>query len=156
MPVTPLVTRLWERLAKVRPGIVPIKFVRPGQWVRCQAGWGRIERIETPDGVAREVVSIANLTQGYRLHVVLRPGQDLEPVVIDVGRRQVLFTSDSTIYHCSVCCRRCATHDEGLLYNKHKKIAHQGEVFGFSPARRILSQTRKFKFSLSRPAQLWA
>ena len=154
-PVTPLVMRLWERLAKARPDRVPLKFVRPGQWVRCQAGWGRIERIEGPDGDDPVVTPLADLAQGYRLHVVLRPGEDSEPVVIDVGRRQLLFTDDATIYHCSVCCC-CATRDEGLLYNKHKKIAHQGEVFGFSPVRRSVPQTRKLEFFLNRPAQLWA
>ncbi len=155
MPVTPLVTRLWERLAKARPDRVPIKFVRPGQWVRCQAGWGRIERIEGPNRDDPAVTPLADLAQGYRLHVVLRPGEDSEPVMIDVGRRQVLFTDDATIYHCSACCC-CATRDEGLLYNKHKKIAHQGEVFGFSPVRRSVPQTRKLEFFLNRPAQLWA
>jgi hypothetical protein len=154
-PVTPLVMRLWERLAKARPDRVPLKFVRPGQWVRCQAGWGRIERIEGPNGDDPVVTPLADLAQGYRLHVVLRPGEDSEPVVIDVGRRQLLFTDDATIYHCSVCCC-CATRDEGLLYNKHKKIAHQGEVFGFSPVRRSVPQTRKLEFFLNRPAQLWA
>lgn len=155
MPETHLVVRLWERLAKARPDRVPIKFVRPGQWVRCQAGWGRVERIEGPDGISPPVTPRAELAQGYRLHVVLRPGEDSEPVVIDVGRRQVLFTDDATIYHCSACCC-CATRDEGLLYNKHKKIVHQGEVFGFSPVRRSVPQTRKLEFFLNRPAQLWA
>jgi hypothetical protein len=155
MPVTPLVMRLWERLAKARPEKVPIKFVRPGHWVRCQAGWGRVERIEGPDGNGVPVTPILELGPGYRLHVVLRPGEDTESVVIDLKRRQVLFATDATIYHCSTCCC-CATRDEGLLYNKHKKIAHQGEVFWFSPVRRSVPQTRKLEFFLNRPAQLWA
>lgn len=155
MPVTPLVMRLWERLAKARPDTVAIRFVRPGQWVRCQAGWGRIERIEGSSDAHLDVTPVADLTRGYRLHVVLRPGEDSEPVVIDVGLRQVLFTGDATIYHCSVC-RCCATRDEGLLYNKHKKIAHQGEVFGFSPVGRSVPQIRKLEFFLNRPPQLWA
>lgn len=154
-PVTPLVVRLWEQLARLHADKVPVKFVRPGQWVRCQAGWGRIERIEGPDGVRPDVMPIADLTQGYRLHVVLRPGEDSEPVVIDVGRRQVLFGNGADIYHCSTCCC-CATRDEGLLYNKHKMIAHQGVIFGHNRVHGSVAQTRKLEFSLTRPAQLWA
>lgn len=158
MPVTPLVMRLWERLAKARPDRVPIKFIRPGQWVRSQAGWGCVKRIEGPDGDNPPMTPCAELAQGYRLHVVLRPGEDAEPVVIDVGRRQVLFSDDAIRYHCSTC-HCCAVREEHRLSSEHRKAAHplhKGEVYGFSVVRRSLPQTHKLEFSLSRPAQIWA
>jgi hypothetical protein len=158
MPVTPLVMRLWERLAKARPDRVPIKFVRPGHWVRCQAGWGRVERVEGPNSDELPVTPIAELGPGYRLHVVLRPGEDAEPAVIDVGRRQVIFSDDAIRYHCSTC-HCCAVRVEHRLSSEHRKAAHplhKGEVYGFSVVRRSLPQTHKLEFSLSRPAQIWA
>lgn len=159
MPATPLVTRLWERLAEMRPEQVRLKFIRPRQWVRCQAGWGRIERIEGPDGARLDVVAIADLARGCHLHVVLRPGEDSESVVIDVGRRKVIFSDDAIRYHCSTC-HCCAVREEHRLYSEHRKAAHplhKGETFGYSPFEsRSLRQSNALEFSLHRPAQLWA
>ena len=155
MPSTPLVVRLWEALVRVHPNQLPILFIRPGYWVRCSAGWGRIQRIETPLSTESALASCSELSSGYRLSVTLRPGEDAEQVIADVGRREIQFLGTATVYQCTTC-RACATRDEGLLYNRHKMTAHQGKDFGYAPAHNSLRQTTKLVFSVTKPAQVWA
>lgn len=155
MPSTPLMMRLWEALLRRHPDKIRVLFVRPGYWVRSSAGWGRIERIETPLSTESAMASYGDLSKGYRLHVILRPGEDAERVVLDIAKHEIQFVGSATIYQCAVC-RSCATRDEGLLYHRHKKIAHQGEVFGLAPAHKSLPQIARLVFSVGKPVQVWA
>ena len=122
--------RLWEALARAHPDQVAVICVRPGYWVRCQAGWGRINRIETADGHEVTLVRRDQIEEGYRLYVTLRPGEDAEPVVLDTGLRQVRFLQAPHVYFCTTCSN-CAARSDGMLYNRHKRAAHEGSSFGF-------------------------
>ncbi len=154
-PLTAATARFLEALAKAHPGDVPVVIVRPGYWIRCQAGWGRIERIETSDGEAVSYVHREELQQGYRLYVTLRPGGDADPILIDTTCGEVRFEHATRLYTCSKC-NRFTSRDADLIYRPHEPTAHEGERTSFSTLNRgRLDQRDPFDFAIRRPANTW-
>ena len=146
--------RLWEALARAHPDQVAVICVRPGYWVRCQAGWGRINRIEASDGHEVTLVRRDQIEEGYRLHVTLRPGEDAEPVVLDTGLRQVRFLQAPHVYFCTTCSN-CAARSDATLYNRHKRAAHAGSSLGFRKETLPIRQVTPLEFAVGRPADVW-
>jgi hypothetical protein len=146
--------RLWETLARAHPEQVAVICVRPGYWVRCQAGWGRIGRIEAADGHPVTLVRRDQIEQGYRLHITLRPGEDAEPAVLDTGLHVVQFLQAPRVYLCTTCSN-CAARSDSMLYNKHKRAAHEGIVFGFRTETSPIQQGTPLEFAVARPTNVW-
>jgi hypothetical protein len=146
--------RLWEALARAHPDQVAVICVRPGYWVRCQAGWGRINRIEASDGHEVTLVRRDQIEEGHRLHVTLRPGEDAEPVVLDTGLRQVRFLQAPLVHFCTTCSN-CAARSDATLYNRHKRAAHAGSSLGFRKETLPIRQVTPLEFAVGRPADVW-
>lgn len=149
------VARLLAALAAICPGEAPLLDIQPGCWVHCQAGWGQLDSLETPDGERLWVASREEIAAGARLHVTLRPGPDAERVVIETGSRLIQFASDDKVYICTGC-DHFATQRETLFYHHHKRLAHGGQTVGHRRNSAILPQTKPLEFSAVPPSSIWA
>ena len=147
--------RLLEKLGKEYPHIVLAVTIRTGCWVRCAAGWGRIERIE---GLEREeVLQFPYTERKYRLHVLLR-AQDpetAEQVLLDLDKQTVTFVRAAAIYTCSEC-RHFSTRHNGLITSAHGHAAHKGKTPGLYIDRDVtLLQNFELEFLPAQPENPW-
>jgi hypothetical protein len=76
--------------------------VHVGDWVHCDAGWGRIEGIENQHTSAK-LMWIAELESPYQIQVILRPDVKAEEVVIDLESRTLRFVNAARVYTCEQC-----------------------------------------------------
>jgi len=97
------------------------EVVRVGDWVHCNLGWGRIERIEKRDTQA-QVNWCAGTRSPYRLIVALRPGVATEMIAIDLASRTAEFLGSGRAFTCPKC-DMFSTQCKDLL-RKHIKVAH--------------------------------
>ena len=88
---------------------------RVGTWVRCDAGWGLITRME---GAA----SVGEAAAG-KLHVRLRPASSAEKVVLDLEARTVTFPGVAQVYTCGTC-GHFASADADAVLKRHSRAAH--------------------------------
>jgi hypothetical protein len=149
--------RLLERLGREHPEAVPVVVVRPGYWVRCSAGWGRIERIETADGGARDSFFASDPEPGLCLRVRLRAHQPThaEEVVLSLGERTVAFLKADTVYTCAKC-EHFSSSNPALITGEHTRSAHGGIGPAFRAERTtVLQQARDLEFSFFQPANPW-
>ncbi len=152
----PAVIRLLEKLAQRYPDQVPLIIVRPGHWVRCVAGWGRLERIETADGARLEEFLPSCLQPRLRLHVLLRAHDPKwsEKVVISLDERTVAFPDARQVYTCSKC-RRFSSQYSNLVTEQHDRAVHGGIGPTFAIATPPLKQPALPEFRASPPPQPW-
>ena len=101
--------------------VAPEEIVRVGDWVHCDVGWGRIERIENPHTRA-EVKWIAGKRSHYQLHVTLRPDVSPEPITIDLASASARFLEPDRVFACAEC-ERFSTQRKGDL-RLHFQQAH--------------------------------
>lgn len=153
-PLNPTTMRLLDGLARAYPEDVGMPIIKPGHWIRCQAGWGRIERIESDRESDVGYARPGDLARGYRLHVTLRPTADVEPVVLDTSTGQVCFSQLEQRYMCTKC-GQFLTRDQDLLISQHDSASHEGRNSAF----RILNidclpQTSDFEFSTRPPTNI--
>lgn len=144
----PVAIRLLEKLGKKYPDQVPVVVVRPGYWVRCVAGWGRIERIEGPEG--KEVSQFFPIERAYRLYVLLR-AQDpkiAEQVTLDLRKRTVTFLNADHVYMCR--CGRFSTQHKHLIF-EHNRLTHGGMKPNFRQVGVTLKQRVDPEFSFREP-----
>ncbi len=120
--------------------------IRPGMWVRCDAGWGRLERIT--DGEGQEVAEASPNQRHGRLYLTLRPKRDALPLEIDLEAGRLYFPQNGNLYTCTRC-DRFSSSDTRLLTKDHNKAAHNGvgasyrrEKKGERPLRDIWFQKR--------------
>ncbi len=152
----PAALRLLEELGRRYPERVPVAIARPGYWVRCVAGWGRLERIETADGSRRESFTLSSPEPGLRLHVLLR-ADDLkrsEKVIIYLEEQTVHFPDVKQVYTCAKC-RQFASQDHTRVTEEHDRAVHGGigpRLMSTSPP---LRQTAPLEFRASPPPQPW-
>jgi RNA polymerase primary sigma factor len=76
--------------------------VHVGDWIHCDAGWGRIEVVENQHTGA-ELMWVAELESPYQIQVILRPDVKAEEVVIDLERRTLGFSNAARAYVCEQC-----------------------------------------------------
>jgi len=151
----PIALRLLMRLAEKHPNRVPVLYVQRGYWVRCQAGWGRIERIQRLDGYEVPYVYLKELYRNYRLWIVLRPDEDAEPVVLDLDRGEVRFLLPSRHYLCTKC-GQFAARRHGWVTGRHERSAHEGWHPRFLILETsFLPQQANIKFAIRRPSNIW-
>jgi len=89
-------------LGGLSQSVAPEEIVRVGDWVHCDVGWGRIERIENPHAHA-EVKWIAGKRSDYQLHVTLRPDVSAEPITIDLASASARFSKPGRVFACTKC-----------------------------------------------------
>ena len=142
----PVALRLYETLAQELGDQTPV--VRPGVWVRTDAGWGRIERIEDAEG--RPVEQFIRGQDRFRLYVTLRPGVDTEPVIVDLAQKQIAFPNATTIYTCAKC-NRFSTQDCYLIVNQHNSVAHGGIGPSYRQERVTVRSLRTLEYSARMP-----
>ncbi|HSM58489.1 MAG TPA: ATP-dependent helicase [Candidatus Sulfomarinibacteraceae bacterium] len=116
----------------------------PGLWVRCDAGWGRVERIT--DARGQVMGQIPREAGTGRLHLTLRPGLDGVSVEIDLEARRILFPESGRFYTCTRC--NCfSSPDPVVVSSDHNDIAHDGvgasykvQRKGYQPLNHLLVQ----------------
>jgi len=120
----PVVVRLFEKLAKRHSGRIPIIGVKAGCWVRCIAGWGRIEKIETAEG--KEIINFVDRKDLRKLQVLLRAQAPLkaELVTIDLNHNTVIFPRAQKLFTCKKCEHFSSAHQSHIHY--HNREAHKG------------------------------
>ncbi|MCX7854738.1 MAG: hypothetical protein N2556_01955 [Anaerolineae bacterium] len=152
----PAVVRLLETLERRYPGQVPVVLVRPRYWVRCVAGWGRLERIEAADGTRRETFLSSNPEPGLRLHVLLRAHDPKrsEKVIIHLDEKTVAFPGARQVYTCSKC-QRFSSQYQNVVVEEHDRAAHEGISPAFSIVTPPLRQHAPLEFQASQPSRLW-
>jgi hypothetical protein len=144
----PVVSRLLESLAPQLGDKTPI--VQPGTWVRTEAGWGRIDRIEDLEG--KPVSKFLSGRTAYRLHVTLRPAVDAEPVVVDLPRELILFTEADVIFTCDKCSGFSA-RDCNLVVEQHDYVAHGGFGPAFRKERITMRSLRNLTYRARPPVK---
>jgi len=97
------------------------EVVRVGDWVLCNLGWGRIDRIEKRDTHA-QVNWCAGTRSPYRLIVALRPRVATEMIAIDLASQSAEFLGSGQAFTCPKC-DMFSTQRKDLL-EKHFKAAH--------------------------------
>jgi len=102
-------------------------LVQAGTWLFCDAGWGRIERIE--DAGNQPVDSYLRGQTGFRLYVILRPSLDAKRIVVDLSQRRISFPGATCLYVCTKCENLVQPGDRSLL-RRHSEIAHPNTVGG--------------------------
>ncbi|MBN2003263.1 MAG: hypothetical protein JXA21_07900 [Anaerolineae bacterium] len=136
----PAVLRMMERLGRRHPKLLPAVLIRPGDWIRTLAGWGRIEQIQNAAG---EVVpSFRVTTSAVRLLVTLRAENPThsEHVEVDLAEGVINFSTADELYTCSKCHRFTTQYQVNL--HEHNRLTHDpGMGAAFSP-----QQNRRLKF----------
>lgn len=152
----PTVMRLLKKLEHRYPEQVPVGLARPGYWVRCAAGWGRLERIEAADGTRRDTLLPSNPEPGLRLHVLLRAHdpRHSEKVIIQLDEKTVAFLDARQVYTCSKC-RRFSSQFQSLITEEHDRAVHERISPSFFVATPPLRQLIPLEFRASRPPQPW-
>lgn len=153
-PLRGFLETLWSR----HPDQVPPVVIRPGYWVRCAAGWGRVERITTQDGnPCTEFFFWSEERNGLLLHVLLRAQETgcAERVVLSMEDRTVFFPGAERVYVCGKC-KRFASQSNRLVTEEHDRRVHDGIRPSFllfnTP---VLHQEEDFEFQPGPPSQPW-
>lgn len=103
------------------------EIIRPGMWVQCDAGWGRIEAMM--DGAGRPLSQTQSANDSLHLQVTLRPDQDKEPIEIDVAKARITFPHADKVYTCSLCGLFSAGRSR-VIEKVHSRVAHD-DVLAF-------------------------
>ena len=138
--------RLYEALAQEQGDRTSV--IRPGMWVRTDAGWGRIERIKSLAG--ETVEQYVRGQDQFQLSVTLRPNSDAEPIVVDMDRKRISFPQAERIYTCSKC-NRFSTQHWHLIVNEHNRVAHDGTGPAYRPERVTVRSLRTVEYSARKP-----
>lgn len=128
-------------------------LIRKGDWVRCEAGWGRIERIAS-DGKEQSFCFVEE--KSLLLRVTLRYGQDTELIEIDTARKTICFTHAERVYHCTKDrCTGFSSYSERLLIREHNRAAHMGIEPSFMTRPACSSYRQPLHFSQQQPDNLF-
>jgi len=154
-PATPALDKLIHCLGLACPEA--IRILRVGYWVRCRAGWGRIEQITGERGLILGNVDVNRSTGGLLLRLCIRPSVDDLAAVIDLSARTVRVEGDlTTLYECPKCSHFISADAERVRL-VHNRRAHQGSAVGFRRLTRCgsLSQRDGLRFSATMPPDIW-
>lgn len=132
------------------PGDTPLT-IRPGMWVQCDAGWGRIDRVV--DSTGQPLPQGAIRTRPLRLAVTLRPDEDAEQIEIDLAAAEINFLRTKKVYTCKLCGQFSAVHLRTLM-NIHSSAAHNGRIaFQIEEAARRKLTVLSFVSERPKPSQ---
>lgn len=155
-PPSPVLDQLLCAVEHTHPAAIANYFIRTGYWVHCQAGWGRLEQIQSLDGTRSTYLSLSQLYSGARLHITLRAGTPAaEQVILDMANQRVIFAGASTIYRCAKC-QVWATARQEALYYEHNSRIHGGIHSAIAlTGDGALTQTFEPAFSVTMPDDIW-
>lgn len=97
--------------------------IKPKMWILCDAGWGKIKRIQ--DMEKRPLASVPRENKMVRLFVTLRPNWDAVPVMIDLSVSQIEFENGASVYTCAKC-QLFSSPDQNLVVKEHNQQVHDG------------------------------
>lgn len=151
LPHSPARHRLLRALSKKSKTMA---VVQVGTWVRCEAGWGRIERIQQDrQDRADWVLGDSDVL----LHVLLRPGPKQERVEIDTGNRQIRFLDAREVFRCAKQgCRGFVSANQSCIVADHNHAAHQGIGPSFGPRDLTWQYRRPLEFTVNQPDNLFS
>lgn len=158
-PQSPIYPGLADLLAKPPTETKPVQkkkveeekepdVIKPGMWVQCDGGWGRIEEIL--DVVRRPRTEFARENTFVVLRVVLRPQHDALPVEIDISAKRLTFPAGLNLYTCGQC-GRFTTTDSSLILKPHNRAAHDGVGASYKPESTAQRKLTTLKFKLTPP-----
>jgi|GEM_PF-413641 len=149
----PELDQLLNRAEKAKPDPTAGEpaCVRPGMWIRSDAGWGRIEQIEDETGQPLAELNPRE-PSGYCLHVTLRPEHDALHLEVDLGQERISFFGVKHVYTCTKCNAFSAA-DPHLIDGGHDEIAHGGIGARFRKERGWTRRLRTIYYSGYRPAE---
>ena len=126
-------------------------IVRPGMWVRSDAGWGRIDEIQ--DAAGRRLAELDSREAGaYSLLVTLRPEHDALRLELDPDNRRISFYGVRQLYTCTKCHQFSAA-DPHLIDRAHDEVAHDGVGARFRKERGWTRPLRTLYFNEGRPQE---
>ncbi len=158
MPTSGDVFRLLDRLGEAYPD--SIIRIAPGQWVRTQAGWARIEEIRSGENQGLRWIWRERLGQDCQLHLTLRPGEKDEESLVLHPDGTLEFTQplyDARRSHRFVCdkCDHFVSRVQDCI-GTHDRECHEGRGRQLRPLRRPrMRQHAKLRFSINRPSTIW-
>lgn len=120
----------------------------PDMWVRCDAGWGRIEEIL--DVVKRPLSAAERTNKFVRYQVTLRPHQDAERIELDVSASRIKFLNAQKVYTCTKCQGFSATEAQ-LITDMHNEAAHDGLSPAYKTERKPERKLSQLFFSTRKP-----
>jgi DNA helicase II / ATP-dependent DNA helicase PcrA len=123
-------------------------IIMPGMWLRCDAGWGRIEKIL--DMLKRPLPHTERTNSFVRYIITLRPKQDAEPVEIDVSASRIRFTEAKQVFTCAKCNQFTAA-TEARVTNDHNHAVHNGVSPAFKPERKPERKLHGLWFAVREP-----
>ena len=113
------------------------KVVRPGIWVRSEAGWGQLMAI-TVDGESRPYLLLGEEGQPLEpavLRVELPRIKEILEANIDLGHRVIRVKGAEQVFRCvKEGCPGFAALNEEEVREDHCKIAHKGLSPAFRPS----------------------
>jgi hypothetical protein len=123
-------------------------IIKPGMWVHCDAGWGRIETLV--DLVKRPLEQVERGNTFVRLYVVLRPDLDAELVEINISAARILFLKARAIFTCPKCNRFSAA-DPSLILNRHNEAAHDGTGASYKGEKKPERKLQHLRYKATAP-----
>jgi hypothetical protein len=126
---SPVRDRIMLELIPLAP---TIQFVKPGDWVHTEAGWGKIEKIAF-DGQEKRWFDPENETP--ELGVVLRPTGNPIHVSVSLSSKKIVFPEHVALYQCRKecgCDGFISTWRDDVTY-EHNRAAHNGIQPAFRP-----------------------
>ncbi|HAJ36508.1 MAG TPA: hypothetical protein DCL15_12540 [Chloroflexi bacterium] len=121
-PTAPVRDRIILRLLSLTP---TASLVRLGDWVHCEAGWGKIETISL-GGESRSWFDPEH--EMPKLGIVLRPNLNPLRIVLHVHSRKMVFPEHSRLYRCTKdngCAGFISIWQDDVTY-QHNRVAHDG------------------------------
>lgn len=148
-PVSPPRERLIESLI---PQVDSTWLVKPGDWVRSEAGWGRIKSIRLGSQDKRY---FSPRHETPILDVVLRPGYQEEHISIDLGHKTITFHKTSQVYQCSKenCSGFASALRDEVTY-RHNRAAHAGIGAAYRPSSNTWIYRRSMEYQKQPPSDM--
>ncbi len=126
------------------------EIIRPGMWIMCDAGWGKI--VEILDVVRRPLEEADRSNTFVRLEVIFRPNADRLRAEVDISARQIVFHSDKPLYACGKCGEFITT-DSNLILKEHNRDAHEDLSPGLRRMKSNQQRLSNYRFALAGPQQ---
>ena len=158
MPVSDDLFRLLDHLGKAYSE--SIMRIVPGQWVRTQAGWARIDRIKSETGEALDWIWKSRLNEDCTLYMTLRPDQQDEDNLswhadgtLEFTRR--LYGRRATRRYLCGKCESFITRVQECIRD-HDRTVHEGMSRQLLPLRHIrIHHDSALEFSIRPPRRIW-
>lgn len=119
-----------------------------GMYVKTPAGWGRIEKIQTPQGGETDLVSLGSKNVKYNITLYEKTIYPIN-ALLDVEAEKLIFPGNKQYYQCGNCSFVC--NNQEYLLRVHTREKHPGigtAIKILNPPMRILSE---LQFSESLP-----